>query len=176
MLRTTLICCALLLASCVEPPAHVVQRGDALPEMQLRDLDGNVVFGDDLFRGKVVILNVWATWCPPCRKEMPDLLKLSQVLPSDRFIVVGLSVDQSLNDLRAYVKEHQLTFPVFRDPGGKEIAGPRLGIFKYPETLVVNRQGKVVTKVIGAYPWASKETVQALRYIGKYDNLPPGGS
>jgi len=162
----------LLLTSCSSPANHVVGKEDALPSMKLHDLSGNIAYSRELFKGKVIIFNVWATWCPPCRKEMPDLLKLSRLLPKKRFMVVGLSVDKNLDDVKTFVREHGLTFPVFRDQGGAAIAAPELGVFKYPETLVVNRQGRVVTKVIGAYPWAGADTVRALKYIAKYGDIP----
>jgi len=143
-----------------------------MPAMKFHDLAGNTVYSRELFKGKVVIFNVWATWCPPCRKEMPDLLKLSQILPKKRFMVVALSVDENADDVRAFVHEHKLSFPVFWDQGGKTITAPTLGVFKYPETLVINREGRVVTKVIGAYPWAGQDTIKALKYIARYGNVP----
>jgi len=170
--KTFLFGLVLLLVSCSSPANHVVGKGDMLPSMKLYDLSGDVSYSDELFKGKVIIFNVWATWCPPCRKEMPDLLKLNQILPKKRFMVVALSVDENLDDVKTFVHEHGLTFPVFRDQGGDAIAAPKLGVFKYPETLVVNRLGRVVTKVIGAYPWAREDTVKALKYIARYGDIP----
>ncbi len=170
--RILLFALALFLASCSGSANQVVGNGDALPEMKLHDLSGNIVYSREWFKGKVIIFNVWATWCPPCRKEMPDLLKLSQILPKKRFMVVALSVDKNLEDVKSFVHEHKLTFPVFWDQGGSSIATPKLGVFKYPETLVVNREGRVVTKVIGAYPWARADTIKALRYVARYGNIP----
>ena len=89
-------------------------------------------------------------------------------------MVVALSVDENPDDVKTFVHEHGLTFPVFRDQGGAAIAGPKLGVFKYPETLVVNRQERVVTKIIGAYPWAGADTIKALKYIAKFGNIPQG--
>ncbi len=174
MMRKGILFVVLLtLAACNSSPAnHVVDKGDTLPAMKLHDLSGKTVYSRELFAGKVIIFNIWATWCPPCRKEMPDLLRLSQILPKNRFMVAALSVDKNLDDVKAFVREHGLTFPVFWDQDGRTIAEPELGVFKYPETLVINREGKVVTKVIGAYPWASTETISALKYIAKYGGIP----
>jgi len=174
MKRPFLFALLLFLVSCSSPANHVVGKGDALPEMKLNDLSGNIAYSRELFKGKVVVFNVWATWCPPCRKEMPDLLKLSRILPKKRFMVVALSVDENLDDVKAFVHEHGLTFPVFWDQGGATISAPKLGVFKYPETLVMNRQGKIVTKVIGAYPWAGADTIKALKHIAKYGDVPSG--
>jgi len=172
--KTLLLVLVLLLVSCSSPANHVVGKGDMLPSMKLYDLSGDVSYSDELFKGKVIVFNIWATWCPPCRKEMPDLLKLSQILPKKRFMVVALSVDENLDDVKTFVHEHGLTFPVFWDQGGTIIGGSKLGVFKYPETLVMNRQGKVVTKVIGAYPWARADIIKALKYIARYGDIPKG--
>jgi len=174
MRRAFLCTLVLILASCGSPANRVAGTGDVLPGMKLHDLSGNTAHSRELFKGKVVVFNVWATWCPPCRKEMPDLLKLSRILPKERFMVVALSVDENLNDVKTFVHEHGLTFPVFWDQGGAVIASPKLGVFKYPETLVMNREGKIVTKVIGAYPWAGANTVRALKHIAKYGDIPKG--
>jgi len=164
----------LLLTSCSSSTNKVVGKGDVFPGMKLHSLSGDIVYSRELFKGKVIIFNVWATWCPPCRKEMPDLLRLSQILPKKRFMVVALSVDKNLDDVKTFVHEHRLTFPVFWDQGGDAIAAPELGVFKYPETLVMNREGRVVIRVIGAYPWAGKDTVKALKHIARYGDIPKG--
>jgi len=169
-----LFAATLLLISCADSTSHVAGKGDALPGMKLHDLSGSTVYSREAFKGKVVVFNVWATWCPPCRKEMPDLLRLSQILPKERFIVAALSVDQNLDDVKAFVHEHGLTFPVYWDQGGTSIGATKLGVFKYPETLVMNREGRVVTRVIGAYPWAEKDTVRALKHIARYGDIPKG--
>ncbi len=145
-----------------------------MPAMKLHDLNDHIVYSRERFSGKVIVFNVWATWCPPCRKEMPDLQRLSTILPRDRYSVVALSVDRNLADVKTFVHEHGLRFPVFWDQGGASIATPKLGVFKYPETFIVNREGRVVVKVIGAYPWASDDTVKALKYIAKFGKLPRG--
>lgn len=174
MKKTLLFALTLVLASCSNSANRVVGKGDVLPGMKLHDLSGNIAYSRELFKGKVIVLNVWATWCPPCRKEMPDLLRLSQILPKKRFMVVALSVDENLDDVKTFVHEHGLTFPVFWDQGGAAIGAPKLGVFKYPETLVMNREGRIVIKVIGAYPWARADTIKALKYIAKYGDVPKG--
>jgi len=170
MKKPLLFALTLLLVSCGNAANPVIGKGDVFPMVKLHELSGNIAYSRELFKGKVVIFNIWATWCPPCRKEMPDLLRLSQLLPKKRFMVVALSVDKNLEDVKTFVHEHGLTFPVFWDQGGAVIAAPKLGVFKYPETLVMNREGRVVTKVIGAYPWARADTIKALKHIAKYGN------
>ncbi len=86
--------------------------------------------------------------------------------------MVGLSVDKNLEDVKAFVHRHKIPFPIFRDPGGASIAAPKLGVFKYPETLVMNREGKIITRVIGPYSWAGAGTVRALKYIAGHGDIP----
>jgi thiol-disulfide isomerase/thioredoxin len=147
-------------------------KGKAMPKFQMTTLDGKQVNSHAQFAGKVIILNVWATWCPPCRKEMPDLIRLSRLLPANKFKVIGLSVDSNADDVRTFIKEHHIPFPVYWDQGGQQVAGPILSTFKYPETYVINRRGLLVDKVIGAFPWASPQMVEVLNYIYKTGHAP----
>ncbi len=172
MKESLLFALALLLVSCGGPANPVVGKGEAFPVMKLHDLAGNIAYSRELFSGKVVVFNVWATWCPPCRREIPDLLRLSRILPKKRFMVVALSVDERLEDVISFVHENGLSFPVYWDRGGALIATAKLGVSKYPETFVLNREGKVITRVIGAYPWAGEETIRALKYIARHGDVP----
>ncbi len=150
-------------------------KGKAMPEFQMTTLDGKQVSSREQFAGKVIVLNVWATWCPPCRKEMPDLIRLSRLLPSNKFTVIGLAADENGDDVRDFIKANHIPFPVFWDKGGKQLAGAKLGVFKYPETFIINRRGGYVEKVIGAFPWASPTTVSILNAIYKTGKIPDPG-
>ncbi len=166
-----------LLNACSEeqgPPLPKI--GGVFPELQLHSLSGENVNSSQLFADKVVVFNVWATWCPPCRKEMPDLIHLSRILPEEKFLVVGLATDSNEEDVQAYIREHGISFPVFRDRDGTTIAGPKLGVYKYPETFVLNRNGKVMEKVLGAFPWADPEMVKILNYIYTTGHVPEWGT
>jgi len=147
-------------------------KDKAMPVFQMTTLDGKQVSSRDQFAGKVVIFNVWATWCPPCRKEMPDLIRLSRLLPSNKFAVVGLSVDNNADDVRAFIKKNHIPFPIFRDKGGTQVAAPILGVYRYPETFVINRRGIYVDKIVGAFSWASPQVIGLLNYIYKTGHAP----
>jgi len=147
-------------------------KGKPMPTFAMQTLDGDVVKSRAQFAGKVIVLNVWATWCPPCRKEMPDLIRLSRLLPSNRFAVIGLAVDENPDDVRAFIEQQRIPFPIFWDKGGKQVAAPILGTFKYPETYIINRRGVLIEKVIGGFPWASPRTVSVLNAIYKTGHLP----
>ncbi|MBF0282712.1 MAG: TlpA family protein disulfide reductase [Zetaproteobacteria bacterium] len=134
------------------------------PEMTLTRLDGTLVNTRDLFAGKVVVFNVWATWCPPCRQEMPDLVALSKALPSDKFIVIGLAADSVLADVQRYVSENGVSFPIFWDKGGA-MAAELLQVRAYPETFLLNDKGQVTNKVIGGVPWAAPESISIIQSL-----------
>ncbi len=147
--------------------------GSAMPAFRMQPLaGGETLASQDLFAGKVIILNAWATWCPPCRQEMPDLIRLSQLLPKEKFIVVGLAVDNNTKDVQRFVDTHHIPFPIFTDPNGKTVARPILKSFKYPETFIINRDGIIVEKVIGAFPWAEPQIITILQGIYKTGKIP----
>ena len=171
-----LILLTAMLASCSasdqQHSSSLPVKGEVMPVFQMNRLDGKPVNSHELFAGKVTILNVWATWCPPCRKEMPDLIRLSRLLPANKFTVIGLSVDNKADDVRAFIKQHHIPFPIFWDQGGTQIAGPKLGVFKYPETYIINRRGVYIEKIVGGFPWASPQMVFVLNSIYKTGKVP----
>lgn len=113
-------------------------------DFSLKDLDGKTWKLSDL-KGKVVLVNMWATWCPPCRKEMPDLVALSERFKDQGLVVLAIS-DEEDKVVRPYVAEHKLTFPVLLDPGRKVNEAYRVdGI---PKTFVYDRKGKLVIQTM----------------------------
>jgi len=170
---TALLLSTLLTACGSGSEQATASKGAELPPLQMQSLiSGETVDSKPLFADKVVILNLWATWCPPCRQEMPDLVRLSKILPADKFIVVGLSVDNSLDDVKNFVAEQKVSFPMFWDKGGEKIAAPIFKSFRFPETFILNRHGIVVEKIAGTLPWASPDTVSALKAIYETGELP----
>ncbi len=170
-----LLLVGLLLGACsseTEKQTTTVSIGSALPTIQLLSTSGQITDSQSLFKDKVVILNLWATWCPPCRKEMPDLIRLSELLPKDNFLVVGISVDNNLDDVQSYMNKMKIPFSIFWDAGGQKIASPILMSFRYPETFVFNRKGILVEKVTGAFPWASPEIIAILEEIQHTGKVP----
>ena len=110
----------------------------------LTDLAGKTWTLQDL-KGKVVMLNFWATWCPPCRKEMPDLIALYTQFSSQGFVILGISDDEP-DKVRQFVQQHAVTYPVLLDPGSK--VNKLLHIQGIPKTFVYDRQGKIVAQSI----------------------------
>jgi len=134
----------------------------ALPELRFVDAAGKAQTLAD-FRGKVVLLNVWATWCEPCREEMPTLDRLQARLGGDRFQVVALSVDQQGAAIaRKFYDEFAIkALPLYVDPTAK--AAFTLNAPGLPVTLLVDRQGREIGRHLGAVKWDAPEVVERLQ-------------
>ena len=148
------------LAVKLRPQLDLVEVGDAAPAFHGTDLrTGRPATLAD-YRGKVVLLNVWATWCPPCRVEMPSMERLHKKLAGTDFRIVAVSVDGDLfhpedvegpAEIMAFVNGMGLTFDVLHDPsGGIRNRYQTTGV---PESFVIDRDGMIVKKVIGAAEW-----------------------
>lgn len=112
------------------------------------------------YRGKVLMINIWATWCAPCRVEMPSIERLQQAYADKGLKVVAVSVDDPGTDaeIRSFVKQYGLTFEVLRDPKGQLGDVSRdYQTSGYPETVIVGRDGIIRKKLLGAHDWASAE-------------------
>jgi cytochrome c biogenesis protein CcmG, thiol:disulfide interchange protein DsbE len=154
---------ALLAAGCgARPEAHPAAVGQRFPELRLAALGGaRAAVGDPAPRGRNVVLNVWATWCEPCRKEMAGLEALSRNAAGRGVEVIGLSVDEDTNLAREYLLRQGVSFANFSDPGGR-IAGRLLDVKSLPQTFVIARNGTVVARIAGARDWTGDEIVTVL--------------
>jgi cytochrome c biogenesis protein CcmG/thiol:disulfide interchange protein DsbE len=120
------------------------------PDFALENLDGDIVKLSD-YHGKVVFLNFWATWCPPCRAEIPYFIELVEQYGDDGFEVIGVDVDpRDFSKVPNFVAQQGINYPVLYDTKGvSQIYG---GIQSIPTTFVINRNGKVVDQIIGSRP------------------------
>ena len=134
------------------------------PELILVDPDG-AEHGAGAFQGRVVVLNFFATWCAPCRREMPSLDRLAARLGSDEFAVVGVSQDRKGAEVyQPFLDELDVThFETFADPGLK--TSRALRVLGLPATIVLDRQGREVGRVVGPAEWDSDEAVALLRHL-----------
>jgi cytochrome c biogenesis protein CcmG, thiol:disulfide interchange protein DsbE len=149
-----------------------VEVGTRAPNFSAWDLEGNPVELADL-RGEVVLLNLWATWCPPCREEMPSMQRLYDALGPQGLRIVAVSVDapsgfrgrggQPGGDVRAFTEEHELTFDVWHDPSAEVQRTYRAtGL---PESFVIDRGGVIQQKVIGAMEWDEGPAPELIRRL-----------
>lgn len=147
----------------VIPPAgcdrgsHPSQIGKPAPDFTVRDTSTTVRLSS--LRGKVVVLNFWATWCPPCLEELPTLIALQRRVPE--VVVLAVSTDEDEVAYRQFLAEHQMNLLSVRD--GKQESNALYGTFRYPETYVIDRQGVLRRKFIGPQDWTSPEIVSYLK-------------
>ncbi len=140
------------------PPAV----GKVAPDFELSDLQGQVVRLSK-YRGKVVVLNFWATWCPPCVEEMPSLNRFARIFASRGVVVVAVSVDDDERALRRFVADHQLEMIILRDPGRQV---PTLyQTYMYPETYILDRQGRLLRKLVGPADWGDPNLLVFFREL-----------
>ena len=110
------------------------------------------------FSGKTVILNIWATWCAPCRAELPSLQRLSDRLDPERYAVVGLSTDEDPDYVREFLGEMGVRYPNYLDPK-RDITFGILMIESYPQTLLIRPDGSIAETIIGARAWDRPEMI-----------------
>jgi peroxiredoxin len=137
------------------------------PNFSLPDLDGKMVSLSD-YRGKVVLLNIWATWCPPCVEEMPSMEKLYQELQGEGFEILAVSIDESgAQDVLPFMQKHKLSFPALTDSKGAiKNLYQTTGV---PESFIIDKDGILVEKVIGPRNWAIPEAIRYFRNLIRRD-------
>ncbi len=145
------------------------RAGFPAPDFSLNDLQGQHRRLSE-FRGKVVFLNVWATWCPPCRLEMPSMEHLYRRLKDRDFVMLAVSEDEDgVPPVQKFVDQMGITFPVLVDPEG--VVPGRYGVTGYPETFIIDRQGRVIQHTIGPEEW---DTEQAYQFFTRLLETGPG--
>jgi peroxiredoxin len=125
------------------------------------------------FKGKLVILNFWTTWCPPCRLEMPSMERLYRDFKGDGLEIVAANFMESKDSINSFVNENGFTFKVLLDRDG-DIA-QKYGVHALPVTFVIGRDGKVLAKSFGYKDWYSEETQKLVASLLKDDSVLRGG-
>jgi len=136
----------------------------SVPEVAFEDGDGNALTLTD-FRGRVVVLNLWATWCPPCRAEMPTLDRLQAELGSEHFEVVALSIDRAGPGIvrEFYAEEGIEHLTLYIDTSMRAL--PRLGVRGIPTTLVLDARGREIARLVGEADWATPAMLEYFRSL-----------
>ena len=119
----------------------VINIGQQAPDFSIKDQSGKQIKLSD-YRGKVVFLNIWGTWCLPCIQEMPEMETLYQAYKDRKFQMLAISIDNDWKEVNEFYKEKNLTLPSFLDPG-RQIAS-LYKVYKYPETFLIDANGYVV--------------------------------
>ena len=130
--------------------ARPLAIGDSAPDFSVPALPSGSL---DLknYRGQIVVLNLWATWCPPCVEETPSLEQFAEKMRDRGVIVLSVSVDEDQKALQDFIQKNHISYPVGRDPDRSLAA--RYGTFQFPETYILDRRGLVAEKVVGATDW-----------------------
>jgi cytochrome c biogenesis protein CcmG/thiol:disulfide interchange protein DsbE len=137
-----------IVAGTLEP--RVTNAGDTAPNFKVTADDGKTISRDN-FGGKLLVLNFWASWCPPCVTETPSLEQFAKELGPQGVVVLGISQDRKEDRYRKFIEHFNVTFETARDPGADIAAS--YGTFQIPETYLIDRNGKVVEKVISNQDW-----------------------
>jgi len=166
-----LVVSVVLFACSQAPPPDGLREGSLFPSLILTRLDGEEV-SIDSFRGKFVVLNIWATWCAPCRRELPSLERLHHLIDPKRFVIVGLSVDNDILQAREYLIDKHITFASYIDQDMK-LATDIFGIRIYPDTLLISPQGVLLRRIAGEREWDDPKIIKALEeaYEGNNEML-----
>ena len=139
-------------------PPHL---GAAAKDFTVQDSDHQVSLNQ--FRGQVVILNFWATWCPPCDQELPSLMDMQDRMRARGVVVVGVSIDVDGDAYHRYLKQRNVNFVTVRDPEQKVAA--MYGTSGWPESYIIDRQGVLRRKIVGPINWDSPDVVQFLNTL-----------
>lgn len=155
--RTGLLVALFLLAACGEDSGRIQPGiGAQLPAVVLTGLIGEASTSTDALLGTPLVINFWATWCGPCRDEMPSLERLSHRLAAHGVRVIGVAVDTDLNLAAEFVRTHGLTFPIYAD-GDKKQFQSLLRVKSLPETVLVTAEGAIAARIVGARDWNGAE-------------------
>jgi peroxiredoxin len=138
--------------------SHPTRIGSNAPDFSVKDADRTVTLSQ--YRGQVVVLNFWATWCPPCIEETPSLVKMQNYLKDKGVVVVAVSIDEDDAAYHKFLKDYKVNLITVRDEARK--APSLYGTFGWPETFIIDRKGVLRRKFIGAVDWTSPEIVEYL--------------
>jgi cytochrome c biogenesis protein CcmG, thiol:disulfide interchange protein DsbE len=134
--------------------------GSNAPDFTVQDGQNKVTLSQ--YRGQVVVLNFWATWCPPCVEEMPSLVEMQRRMKAKGVTVLAVSMDVDEGAYKQFVKDHNVNLLTVRDPDQK--SNTLYGTFKFPETYIIDRNGVMQRKFIGAVDWTEPEITD---FLGK---------
>ncbi|HIJ91504.1 MAG: TlpA family protein disulfide reductase [Desulfobulbaceae bacterium] len=154
-----ILCLTFQLVAC-GPRNDVAEVGKPAPQFTLVDTKGKTWNLAEL-KGKVVFLNFWATWCPPCREEMPSMQTVHTLMREDPFVMLAVLSNDTPALADAMAEKIGTTFPILIDPNST--ASKAYGLTGVPETYIIDKQGVIREKFLGAVNWNSIESMQMLR-------------
>jgi peroxiredoxin len=146
-----------------EPLSGGTEVGQLAPDFKLPLTGGGEVKLSDL-RGKVVLVNFWATWCPPCKAEMPSMERLYAQMKDRGFELLAINAEvDGLEILPEFLQQHPHSFPIPVDTEGEVQAG--YGVYRFPESFIIDRDGKIIEHIVGARDWADRATIEHFKAL-----------
>lgn len=134
------------------------------PNFIIKDLNGNAISLEN-YRGKVVFLNFWATWCPPCRAEMPSMEKLYAQFKNEDFAILAVDLQEGAGKVRAFKEQFKLNFPILLDSDGS--VSTAYGVMSIPTTYLVDRNGYLLGGALGPRDWANADAFVLFNHLLK---------
>lgn len=143
---------------------RIVSVGDRAPDFSVVTDSGRQITRSN-FGGRLLVLNFWATWCPPCVEEMPSLNEFQKRMASSGVVVLGISVDKNERSYREFLQRANVSFLTARDPAAD--ISSEYGTFKFPETYVIDRNGNVLQKHIGQQAWTNQQLMDEIKSLAQ---------
>jgi peroxiredoxin len=140
----------------------IIEVGDRAPDFSITTDSGNTVTMSS-FNGKLLVLNFWATWCATCLEELPSLDQFQRQFANSGVVVLGVSVDKDEKVYKRFLSRVNVAFLTARDPDNK--INSEYGTFKFPETYIINREGKVLSKIISATNWTDERMTNYVKSL-----------
>jgi cytochrome c biogenesis protein CcmG, thiol:disulfide interchange protein DsbE len=158
-ISSSVVVLSVLLTAGCDRGDHPEQIGSRAPDFTVADGGRSLQLSS--YRGKVVILNFWASWCAPCIEEIPSLNQLQKQMP--QLVVLGVDMDEDPGAYRQFLADHPVDFTTIRDP--QRHSNVLYGTFRFPESFVIDRRGQIRRKFISAQDWTSPEILNYLSHL-----------
>lgn len=160
------VLCLLYSDALSQPPSpYAVEKlsGQKAPDFTLKDINGNPVSLSS-FKGKVVLLNFWATWCPPCRAEIPSMNKLQQMLKNRGLVILAVSTDRAVVTVKDFLKNNPVNFTVVVDYN-LSVSRSLYKVFMMPTTFLIDKKGIIVEKYFGEQDWTDPDIIKEIEAL-----------
>jgi peroxiredoxin len=152
-MRIALVAALFVILVGCKPETPRIKSGEPAPDFVLNDLSGNTVRLSD-FQGKFVVLEFWATWCPPCKMAIAELNELQSKQMEDEFVLLSISTDWEISTVESFMEDYYITYPVLFDD--KEVSYI-FGAYQLPTTVVIGKDGRVLKRHLGYAPGVIEE-------------------
>jgi len=138
------------------------EKDMAAPELQVESLDGTVIGLED-YHGQILILNFWATWCPPCREEIPSMERMMEELKGTGISMLAVSTKEERAKVEDFVSQQNMTLPVALDESG--VTSNNYGLRSVPSTYLINGEGNFIARKVGALNWDNPDLIKELKAL-----------